>query len=244
MRYEWASDPASSPAALSPAAGLGPKGWLAALREDDPAACRHAAVLRFALVNLVAAALLGAAWLEGWLDAMLAGDETRLVLVIAVVFAAGLVACGRRLLEVSRELDRLHRPSGPGDGEVGRYLAWVRDRDAQGRALAAATLKLRLSARIAPVRHVAASLVVLGLIGTVIGFIIALSGVEAGAAASAEAIGPMVSTLISGMSVALHTTLAGAILNIWLTVDYRLLEAATVGLMTGIIELGERHAER
>jgi hypothetical protein len=52
----------------------------------------------------------------------------------------------------------------------------------------------------------------------------------------------MVSTLISGMSIALHTTLVGAILNIWLMINYRLLEGGTVTLATAIIEQGERHA--
>jgi biopolymer transport protein ExbB/TolQ len=85
--------------------------------------------------------------------------------------------------------------------------------------------------------------VFLGLIGTVIGFIIALSGVNAEAAADVSSIGPMVTTLISGMSIALYTTLVGAILNIWLMINYRLLEGGTVTLATKIIELGESHAQ-
>jgi adenosylcobinamide amidohydrolase len=43
------------------------------------------------------------------------------------------------------------------------------------------------------------------------------------------------------MSVALYTTLVGAVLNIWLMVNYRLLEGGTVTLLTTIVELGERH---
>ena len=81
----------------------------------------------------------------------------------------------------------------------------------------------------------------LGLLGTVIGFIMALSGVDAQAAGDVESIAPMVTTLIDGMSVALYTTLVGAVLNIWLMVNYRLLEGGTVTLLTTIVELGERH---
>ena len=55
----------------------------------------------------------------------------------------------------------------------------------------------------------AAALVVLGLVGTVIGFIIALSGVTAEDAGDVSTVRPMISTLISGMSVALYTTLGG-----------------------------------
>jgi hypothetical protein len=51
----------------------------------------------------------------------------------------------------------------------------------------------------------------------------------------------MVTTLIDGMSVALYTTLVGAVLNIWLMVNYRLLEGGTITLLTAIVDLGERH---
>jgi hypothetical protein len=241
MRLDLASDaPTCGGSPLAARTVLGR--WLAALPDEHPAADRHLVALRFFVVNLVASALLAAAWLEGWLATVVAGDQTGLVLVIAATFLAGLVECGRRLLQVSADLDRVAGACGPGRGEVDAYLRAVAGRDPQSRAIATATLKLKLSARIATVRHVAASLVVLGLIGTVIGFIIALSGVEAGAAADVASVGPMVSTLVSGMSVALYTTLVGAVLNIWLTVDYRLLESATVRLLAAAIELGERHA--
>ena len=90
-------------------------------------------------------------------------------------------------------------------------------------------------------RHVANSLVLLGLIGTVIGFIIALSGVDPKAVSDVKAISPMVSTLLSGMSVALYTTLAGSLLNLWLMVNHRLLSAAAARFVSALIERGERN---
>ena len=48
----------------------------------------------------------------------------------------------------------------------------------------------------------------------VIGFIIALSGVTAEEAGDVSSVRPMVSTLISGMSVALYTTQVGALLGL------------------------------
>ena len=126
---------------------------------------------------------------------------------------------------------------------MSRYLTSIAGRDGQSRTLAASALKLKLASRIAVVRHIAGSLVFLGLIGTVIGFMIALSGVNPEDAADISAIGPMVSTLIGGMSIALSTTLVGAVLNIWLMVNYRILESGTLRLLTSIVELGESHAE-
>ena len=99
----------------------------------------------------------------------------------------------------------------------------------------AEALKARLFSRIAVVRQIAAALVVLGLIGTVAGFIIALSGVSAEDAGTLAAVQPMISTLISGMSVALYTTLEGAILGLWLTVNYRMLATGTATLYSELL---------
>jgi biopolymer transport protein ExbB/TolQ len=94
-------------------------------------------------------------------------------------------------------------------------------------------------ARTAIVRHIAGTLVILGLIGTVVGFIISLSGVNPEGVADAKSISPMISKLILGMSVALYTTLVGAILNVWLMVCYHVLVSGTMRLVTAIVERGE-----
>ena len=214
-----------------------------AYQEGEAAAHRYLLIMRFAVVNLVGFALLAAVWLQGWIDMVMEGDVTKFALVIVLVFLAGLLLCAAKVRQVSAELDRVRAPEDYPNARVSRYLTSVKGRDGQSRTLAASALKLKLASRIAVVRHIASSLVFLGLIGTVIGFMIALSGVNPEDAADISAIGPMVSTLISGMSVALSTTLVGAVLNIWLMVNYRLLESGTLRLLTAIIELGERHAQ-
>ena len=215
-------------------------GWFAALADGDAVSRRYLLLLRYAVLNLVAFALLGAAWIKGWVPVVLAGDSTGLVLVIGAVFLFGLVSCGRKIWQTSAEINQLAERR-PGRGtRIERYLASVQGRDGHTRALAASAMKLKLASRIASIRHLANSLVFLGLIGTVVGFIIALSGVNAQTAADVDAIGPMVSTLIGGMSVALYTTLVGAVLNIWLMTNYRLLEGGTVNLIAAIVEEGER----
>jgi len=64
------------------------------------------------------------------------------------------------------------------------------------------------------VRWIARTLVRLGLIGTVLGFVVALSGVAL--VSDAAAVSGMVSKLILGMSIALYTTLVGAVCSLWL----------------------------
>ena len=110
----------------------------------------------------------------------------------------------------------------------------------EDRAVIAGATRLRLSHRIAVVRHIANSLVLLGLIGTVVGFILALSGVDPEIAGDFASVSPMVSTLIRGVSTALYTTLVGGVLNLWLTVNYQMLATGTVKLITSLQELGAR----
>ncbi|MCH6586966.1 MAG: MotA/TolQ/ExbB proton channel family protein [Proteobacteria bacterium] len=121
-------------------------------------------------------------------------------------------------------------------------MARLRGRGGDSRAILASSLRLKLTQRVTVVRHVAGSLVLLGLIGTVVGFIIALSGVEPERAADVKAITPMISTLISGMSTALYTTLVGSVLNVWLMINYQVLAGGTVKLITALLEFGEEHA--
>lgn len=216
--------------------------WFGVLYDSDGPAQRYLLLMRFAVVNLVAMALLGAAWLKGWVSFVMAADTTQLVLLIALVFAYGLVSCAHKILVTSVEINQARDPGRYPGSRVARYLQSIRGRDGHARAICASALKLNLASRIASIRHLANSLVLLGLIGTVIGFIIALSGVDPETAADVSSIGPMVTVLISGMSVALHTTLVGAVLNIWLMINYRLLEGGTVTLISTIVELGERDA--
>ena len=71
---------------------------------------------------------------------------------------------------------------------------------------------------------------------------IALSAVDPSTAADAENVASVITTLIDGMSVALNTTLVGATLYLWLTVNYRVLTSGTVSLIAEVIYTGERRA--
>lgn len=68
-------------------------------------------------------------------------------------------------------------------------------------------------------------LVELGLIGTVVGFVIAMQGVSATGAADVTGIGPMVTALLSGMGTALFTTLVGSVAALWIKVNRQFIAA-------------------
>jgi len=203
---------------------------------------RHGLLFRLVLFNIGALALLGAAFGQGWAQLVFSSDSTGLTYVIAAVFAVGLVFSLMRGRKISCEIECARKDHSCDDTWSGDYLRGVIGRSAGARAIYASALRVQVGARIAPVRQFSSTLVMLGLIGTVVGFILALSGIGASMASDVSAVSNMISRLIAGMSVALYTTLEGAILSLWLTVNYQFLSAGAANLVSGLVMLGERNA--
>jgi hypothetical protein len=197
--------------------------------------------MRLLLLNGTGGGLTAAVFAAGWLDELIRTDTTHLSLLIALVFLAGLALCGRQIIRTDIEIDRLDAGSPPPRSPSGRFLEAASGGDAGSRASLAANLRLELASRLGGIRHIANSLVMLGLIGTVVGFIMALGGVDPATAGEVRAIAPMVTGLVAGMSTALYTTLVGSVLNIWLMLACRLLEGGLTRLLVATIARGERH---
>lgn len=164
---------------------------------------KHGLILRFTLTNIIAISLLAIAWVQGYIQAIFSADQTHLTVIIFGLFLYGLALSAYRCLGISHALDAGSTPLSD----------------------------IELKQKIAPVQDHANNLVLLGLIGTVLGFIIAMSGVDPETVSDVDSMAPMVSTLIQGMSTAMYTTLVGSVLNLWLMTNYRLLAAGTVGLI-------------
>jgi hypothetical protein len=203
---------------------------------------RYLLLLRFTLLNLFGFGLLGAAYAHGLVAQALIADRTYLSLVIFLVFLVGMGLSAFKVWQTSHELNSVRDFESSDDSPAARYLLPMSGSDADSRANLVGALRMKIAHRTAVVRHIANSLVLLGLIGTVVGFIIALGGVDPEHASDVKAIAPMVSTLIQGMSTALYTTLVGAVLNVWLMANHQVLAGGTVKLITSLIELTEVHA--
>ncbi len=236
-------DPENVRGATSGQSGEEQLAWLTA-RTDQAreVSYRYLLTLRFVLINLTGFALLGVAHVQGLLGMVLAADQTYLSVLIFLVFLGGLAICARKIWQTSRELNYVRAFDPLSASRAAEYIARLRGHSGDSRGILASSLRLKLTQRVAVVRHVAGSLVILGLIGTVIGFIIALSGVQPDQASDVKAITPMISTLIAGMSTALYTTLVGSVLNIWLMINYNVLAGGTIKLITALFEFGEEHA--
>ena len=73
------------------------------------------------------------------------------------------------------------------------------------------------------VQWLATHVVRLGLLGTVVGLIIAFSAARAGGSADPSEVRPMIAAVVDGMYVSLYATLLGIATNLWLKINLRLL---------------------
>ena len=73
------------------------------------------------------------------------------------------------------------------------------------------------------VQWIATHVVRIGLLGTVIGLIIAFSAAAQGGSSNPEEIKPMIAAVVNGMYVSLYATLLGISVNLWLKINLRLL---------------------
>ena len=193
-------------------------------------------LLRFIVMNIAALAMVLYGWMKGWINEMVEQDVTNISLVIIGVFIVGWIICALKIYRCSVELNAVITPDKYGPSRANWYVDLVKQSSSDSHTAIAECLRSRLYSRISVIRSIANNLILLGLIGTVIGFIISLSGVDAERVADIASVAPMVSTLIQGMSVALYTTLVGAVLHVWLTMCYQILATGTVNLVNAIIE--------
>lgn len=215
--------------------------WLSHRMYSDANRQQHLLLLNFSLVNVVGIGLFAVAWVSGYVGMVYQSDKTQICTAILATFFGGVILCGVKIYRTSRELNAIRNFNPLLPSMATDYVAQLRGQSPESRSMVAGSMRLTLSQGISIVKHIANSLVLLGLIGTVVGFIIALSGVDPAKASDFDSISPMVSQLIQGMSTALYTTLVGAVLNLWLMINYRMLATGTVKLITSLIELGEAH---
>jgi len=191
---------------------------------------------RWLCVNLFGLAFLTVSFFNGWLNLIFSSDSTGIVYILFVIFTWGLALCGYKLWNINKDLNYIKEGNPFKCFECKEYYRLINVKKSIDGSLID-SLKLKLFSKLTFIRYLAGILVILGLVGTVIGFIIALSGVDPKVTSDISAIGPMVSLLIQGMYVALYTTLVGAILNIWLMLNYQLLAMSMTKLVTDILEL-------
>ncbi len=228
----------------------------------------HAPLLRWLLLNAVALFGFFAAWHFGLVQLMLQSDKSYISLVILVVYVAFTVHCFALTWQISDETNAARRvrqqvEASNGDLRVldervvardGRPLElcklthhihnlMIKSR-LQGHAKLDQTVLLHgftegLKNRQRLGWFVANGLFKLGLLGTIVGFILMLSPIGDIDAYDVETMKSALSTMGNGMAVALFTTLAGLIGGLLLTLQYYVLDEATMSLLALSTELTE-----
>tara|TARA_B100002019_G_scaffold288182_1_gene301365 strand:+ start:235 stop:852 length:618 start_codon:yes stop_codon:yes gene_type:complete len=201
---------------------------------------KYLLILRYSLINLVGLVFLFVLITQGYVSKAIKADITNMVIVILALFSIGFILAAYRTFWLSRELNYSYLKVLPPNSIAKDFLQNSKKLDASSRNNLAASLRIKLSSKINYIKFMANTLVILGLIGTVIGFIIALSGVDGSVSSNPEEVSKMVSTLIQGMSVALYTTLVGSICSVWLNICYQIMSTGANNLLSKIIELGEK----
>ena len=169
---------------------------------------------RCAVLNVICLVLFAISWVKGWVGDVIVKDTSHISIAIALLFIFGLGVVIKTILYTSHALNTAREQKmQPGD-----YVA----------------VKNRLTARLATVNEIGGWLVMLGLIGTVWGFIQSLTGVKTDGVMDTTETLKMVIALVQGMQVALYTTLVGSVFYLWLRANYRIAANGATKLLSQI----------
>lgn len=160
-----------------------------------------AKLIAFNIVPLVG---LFFAWTFGLVQIAYGADSTYIVYGITAIFVVAMGLLFYRAKQV--------------DDELAHSTWWV----GQSEQFVQLTLEGRLNALI----YMGYSLVVLGLIGTVVGFIFGLHGVDPDTMADLSTMLSSLGTILRGVGIAFYTTLIGSIGDIWLGFNILILTAS------------------
>jgi hypothetical protein len=195
-------------------------------------------------------------WYFGLIQRMISEDRTAISSVIVVLYVASSLHCLWRILAISREGDAALKTGaavardGIGAAGAGMVARHIRDLVAKaahqkGRRLDQTLLLRVLAARLRGSNAFGAfagdTLMKLGLLGTIIGFIMMLAPIGGLDPENKVAVRASMSLMSDGMAVAMYTTLAGLAASILLKIQYGLLDSATAKIFAFAVDLTEVH---
>jgi hypothetical protein len=225
----------------------------------------HLLLLKGMLLWMVVAFAVGLAWSYGMLQRVWTADTTGISVAITLAFLVAAAQGSRHVLRLSRALNHLSTVQGvmtragaivdqarPGKnlglptGCVADYISGLNTKARLSRTRVPLDQALLLESFEAELRQghefgwfVADLLLSLGLLGTVVGFILMLGPIAALDATDHAAIRAALASMGGGMAVALYTTLAGLIGGILLKVQSFLLDGAVRELVHRTTRLTE-----
>ena len=147
-----------------------------------------------------------------------------------------------RLAALERRVALGHSSGQPRHGMVGSFLANLRAREANDEPAALVTaFGDALMNRHAFGHFLGDALIKLGLLGTIVGFILMLLPVSEIEAFEPALMQQLLAGMSEGMAVALYTTLAGLVTSTLLKLQYHVLDASAADLATRLGVLADVH---
>ena len=210
-------------------------------------------------------------WDQGLITALVEGDQSRICLVIALLYVIGSAHAAHRLIELSGELNasahaseliKREAPRGPlrydgtrltigdnttvPDSVMSRHLADLISTSNQDASNENSNLNEAFAETLKG-SHEAGWFIVdvllkLGLVGTIIGFILMLGSVADTSSLDVNTMQKVLKQMSSGMGTALFTTLAGLVASMLLGLHYLLADKSADELIRRSILIAELHA--
>jgi hypothetical protein len=238
-----------------------------AFHSDFPA--DHLPLLRWLIFTGVCVFAFVLAWHYGLVRMMVNGDKTYISIIIAVLYLGTSLHCLLRTTTISRELDRAHRVLALVSGGVPQLTVQGPEVvTAEGARLPRSQVSnhirnLILKAGLQGDEHrldqtlllrgladdlrgpnqlgsyASDALMKLGLLGTIIGFIMMLAPIAGLDAADRVSVKTSMGLMSDGMAVAMYTTLTGLIGSILVQTQYYMLDKATQRLFALATNLTE-----
>jgi len=228
----------------------------------------HVPLLRWLIFTGVCAFGFVLVWYYGLFRLMLASDKTYISLIILILYVAASLHCLWRTMTISRERDSAQRvaalvsrgvsgftvagetvlttegarlPSGLVTNHIRNLILKAR---AQGQHRLDQTLLLRgLADALRGPNQLGSfasdALMKLGLLGTIVGFILMLAPIAGLDAADHASVKSSMGLMSDGMAVAMYTTLAGLVGSILIRIQYYMLDAATQRVFSDAVMLTE-----
>lgn len=163
-------------------------------------------IYRWLLANLAIAAALVLPTMGGYTTILFTEDTSYISHAIAALFFVAWAWNARETWRVSKWRNALKRG-------VPAYRASILDQD-------------KAMSKIEWLNKVPDWLVGLGLLGTVIGFKVAMGAVDQGSLSNAAGVQTSIGVLMDGITIAINTTIVGAVCGLWLEVNNRILKTA------------------
>jgi len=199
------------------------------MRRLFPSFERNGLIHRWIIINTFLLAIVAAIQLQkGWLVDLLNADLYYISHVILAVFLMFLFTSGKKAFQINKMIKNI-------DGLVAGYKEKLAEKGPDSRSDLRESFKTDLMSFISVLAIAFEALVFIGLIGSVVGLVYATAGIDPQAISDPSNAGVVVSQVISGYGIALHTTLTGAVCGLWIKVNHYMLTMANAHIFSKVL---------